>query len=153
LTWSPDDSHLLIPALPPGQDGRTIGAREDSLYSSLHFLRISDFTYTKEHKFPEELAISTSWHHRLNQIAVTFASGNVSMLYDLSKSSRGALLAHGKKPSKSKVTDMVEDMTGKVIITPNSLPLFKTDKPRNPKREEIKARYVHIVKLQKYHKG
>ena len=75
-----------------------------------------------------------------NQILVSFASGNVGILYDTEKSQRGALLAHGKGPKKQKQMGVVEDMYGKVVITPNSLPLYKTERSKNPKREEMKLR-------------
>jgi hypothetical protein len=84
--------------------------------------------------------IRTVWHHRINQILVSFASGKFGVLYDTDKSQRGALLAHGKGPKKQKAMGVVEDMYGKVVITPNSLPLYKTERSKNPKREEAKMR-------------
>ncbi|CAG7722181.1 unnamed protein product [Allacma fusca] len=138
LTFSPDDRYLLIPSLPKGTSGRT--KEENIPNSKLSFLSMKTFTCDREISFPNDVIIRSAWHHRLNQIFTTFASGRYIILYDLKKSTRGAILAHGKEPKRLKTKDVVEDLSGKIIITPNSLPLFKNEKPRNSKREEIKAR-------------
>lgn len=110
-------------------------------HSSLKFFSVKkSLGVVKEHNFPNEVVIRSVWHHRINQILLSFASGRVGILYDTKKSARGALLAHGKGPKRQKAMGVVEDMTGKVVITPNSLPLYKTERSKNPKREEAKAR-------------
>jgi len=91
-------------------------------------------------KFPKDIIIRAAWNHRINQMFFTFASGSFKIYYDLLTSRRGALLSHGQKPKKEKKSDMMEDSASRIIITPNALPLFKTDRPRNKKREEMKAR-------------
>lgn len=101
---------------------------------------MKNFTLDREVSFPNEVIIRSAWHHRLNQVFATFASGRFTILYDLKRSTKGALLAHGKKPKKERTKDVVEDMSGKIIITPNALPMFKNERPRNSKREELKAR-------------
>lgn len=94
----------------------------------------------KEYNFDKQIVIRSVWPHRINQILVSFASGKVGVLYDTKKSQRGALLAHGKGPKKQRQMGVVEDMYGKVVITPNSLPLYKVERSKNPKREEAKLR-------------
>lgn len=138
MSFSPDDRHILIPSLPPGKTGRE---KDEALtHSLLYFLSTQDYTYTKQMQFDNEIIIRTAWHHRINQIFLTSSKGPFSILYDLNKSNRGALLVHGSKPKKQRASAMTEDFSGKIIITPSALPMFKSDKPRNPKREEMKAR-------------
>ena len=111
-------------------------------HSELRFLALTDFTCNSENtiKFPGDSIIRTAWNHRINQLFFTFASGTYTIAYDLQTSNRGALLSHGKGPKTERRKDMVEDFSNKIIITPNALPLFKTDKPKNRRREEMKAR-------------
>lgn len=143
LTFSPDDRHLLIPSLPPGTTGRE---KEETLtHSILYFLSMQDYTFTKEMTFENQILIRSAWQHRINQIFLATSTGTFSILYDLNKSNRGALLVHGSKPKKQRASVMTEDFSGKIIITPNTLPMFKGDKPRNPKREEMKARYPQKI--------
>lgn len=106
---------------------------------------MADFKHHKEITFQNDILIRTAWNHRINQIMVTFASGSYSIMYDINKSTRGAVLSHGLAPKKVKHTDVIENISSKMIITPNSLPLFKNEKPRNRRREEAKARFVKLL--------
>lgn len=128
----------MIPALPPGTTGRE--KNENLTHSLLYFLSTQDYTVTKQMEFENQILIRSAWHHRINQIFLTSSTGTFSILYDLTKSNRGAVLVHGSKPKKQRASVMTEDFSGKIIITPSALPMFKGDKPRNPRREEIKSR-------------
>jgi len=138
LTFSPDDRYILIPSLPEGVNGRV--KDEAITHSVLHFLSLSNLEYRQQIEFSGEIIIRTAWNHRINQIFVTYASGGYSILYDTKLSTRGALLSHGKEPKRERHMDVIEDLTNKVIITPNSLPMFKADKARNKRREAMKTR-------------
>merc|ERR1712059_30273 len=70
--------------------------------------------------------IRLTWHPKLNQILVGGGDGAVRVYYDPKKSVRGAMLCVVKKRTEAKQVNYISTQR---IITPYSLPMFKTTCP------------------------
>lgn len=69
------------------------------------------------------------WHHKLNQIIFGCGDrkqGDARILYDVNLSTRGALLAIGKKPKKPTASDFEANIRTE-IYNPNALPMYRED--------------------------
>ncbi|XP_037086952.1 gastrulation defective protein 1 homolog [Pollicipes pollicipes] len=109
--------------------GETVG--------QLHFF--SRLTFEKVAQLPvaEGHVIRIVWHPRINQLMLGCGSGVCKVLFDPDKSHRGAILAAGKKKSKSKQMEVVMNTQ---VITPHALPMFREPRPRSTHKQIEKAR-------------
>ncbi|ESN99028.1 hypothetical protein HELRODRAFT_66479 [Helobdella robusta] len=90
-----------------------------------------------EFSVSDSSVIRCLWHPRLNQIICSTASGDVNVFYG-DKSHRGAKLSLEKKSKTYKSDEAVG--LDPYIITPYSLPLFKTPRPTTSKKAAEKDR-------------
>ncbi|KAJ1728269.1 hypothetical protein LPJ61_004123 [Coemansia biformis] len=74
--------------------------------------------------------LSIAWHPRLDQIAAGLTTGDIVLLYDPERSSRGATLCMRKQQRRQ----AGGVSTVGPIITPHALPLFRDEKPASAKR-------------------
>ncbi|KAI2800892.1 WD repeat-containing protein 70 [Blomia tropicalis] len=130
--FSPDD-RLAVTGV--GCDERS----SSNEYGHLKFFDCSTFELVQDVKCAlRSSVIRTLWHPKLNQIVASSSDGSVRMLYDLERSSRGALLCSFRMKRKKK--DVFSDATPQ-IITPHALPMFK--------QERRKSKFVQMIKDRK----
>lgn len=80
------------------------------------------------------------WHPKLNQIIFGCGDrkmGSARVLYDVGSSTNGVLLAVGKKPRKTNISDFAANVQAE-IYHPNALPLYREDL-MNKKRSSSSA--------------
>ncbi|OMJ13942.1 WD repeat-containing protein 70 [Smittium culicis] len=85
--------------------------------------------------------VKVIWHKSLNQIAVSKSNGQVAIYYDPENSTKGIkmCLSKASKPSFGSSGVYAGDLEGR-IITPHSLPLFKSTTSGSNKRRMEKIR-------------
>ena len=105
--FSPDD-RLAVTGV--GCDERS----SSNEYGHLKFFDCSTFELVQDVKCAlRSSVIRTLWHPKLNQIVASSSDGSVRMLYDLERSSRGALLCSFRMKRKKK--DVFSDATPQII--------------------------------------
>lgn len=133
--FSPDDQLLLtgVAAERDTPDGRLVAFDTRSL-SDLPTETISSVSSS---------VVRLAWHPRINQLLVSTSDGNLRIYYDTRNSSAGALLStrlRSRKPGATYKTDKAFMCAEPTVLTPHSLPLFKTNKKRNKVVQELKDR-------------
>jgi pSer/pThr/pTyr-binding forkhead associated (FHA) protein len=100
--------------------------------------------------------LSLFWHQKLNQILVTTPKG-FQIWYSTDWSKKGILLTSSRRRKRKNVEDELQDIyksrapppgtaiRHEEIITPNSLPLFSTDKPRGSKKQRSEEEHRESV--------
>ena len=100
--------------------------------------------------------LSLSWHQKLNQILVTTPKG-FQIWYSTDWSKKGILLTSSRRRKRKNIEDELQDIyksrapppgtaiRHEEIITPNSLPLFSTDKPRSSKKQRSEEEHRESV--------
>lgn len=149
--FSPDD-RMVMTGISCDEKANGIG-----LGGRIHFYDCSTFDLVQEVQCSNGAStIRSSWHPKLNQIVSSSSDGSVRMMYDLERSSRGALLCSFRQKRKrnevfqiSKPTIITRmlysikilDLIFKLIFLAHALPLFKTDRR--------KSHYVQMLKDRK----
>ena len=128
-SFSPDDKLVLTGT-------SCLKGASDSEAASLAFFDTSSFDKKTSIPFPSSV-IRSQWHPRLNQIFVGTADGIVKVFYDEKLSDRGAMLCAGKVRKRGKEAFM---LTKPQIITPHALPMFKEERKKSWKVQQLKDR-------------
>ena len=81
--------------------------------------------------------IRCQWHPRLNQLFISSSDGNVTVYYDERLSDKGALICVGKVRKKEKEAFVLNKPQ---IITPHALPMFKEERKKSRKVQQMKDR-------------
>ena len=114
--FSPDEKLVLTGISPPGKEGCGAVAVLDS----------SDLSLVRRIGVPGS-AVAVTWQPKINQILVGCGDrkeGTTRVLYDTSRSTRGALLAVGRRPREESASDYVAGAAPQ-IFNPNALPLYR----------------------------
>lgn len=104
--------------------------------SELCFFDTSSFEKTSTIPFTSSV-IRSQWHPRLNQIFVGCGDGVVKVFYDEKVSDKGAMLCAGKVRKREKGAFL---LTKPQIITPHALPMFKEERKKSWKVQQMKDR-------------
>lgn len=104
--------------------------------SELVFYDVSSFQKKSAIPFTSSV-IRSQWHPRLNQIFVGCGDGVVKVFYDDKLSDKGAKLCASKVRKRVKEAFMI---TKPQIITPHALPMFKEERKKSWKVQQIKDR-------------
>jgi WD40 repeat protein len=83
--------------------------------------------------------VSLLWHPKINQLIAGCTDSSAHLFYDPKISKNGALLPVKRAPRKRNIDDVLMDTT-QVILTPNALPLFRTDEVMSVKKRREKER-------------
>uniref|UniRef100_H2YPA6 WD repeat-containing protein 70 n=1 Tax=Ciona savignyi TaxID=51511 RepID=H2YPA6_CIOSA len=110
--------------------------------SKLVFLDRTDLQVVSEIDVADASAIRCLWHPKLNQLMVATADGDIKILYDPERSTRGAMLSVVKKRKKVNQEDI---FVRHKIITPYSLPLYREDRERSTRKQEEKDRKDPVI--------
>ncbi|XP_054162669.1 WD repeat-containing protein 70-like [Oppia nitens] len=125
--FSPDDKLLVT----------GVSCRKGEDYGRLMFYSRDTSELSHEITVNKGAVIRSAWHPKLNQLVVGSSNGSIKVYYDTNRSERGAKLCVVKHRRKYK--ESFENIDQQ-IIAPHSLPLFKTER-RKPKRlQELKDR-------------
>ena len=104
--------------------------------------------------------LGLAWHHKLNQLLVTTQKG-FQIFYSVDWSSKGILLTSGRRKKRQNGEESLQELYAarapppganvrqEEIITPNSLPLFSTDKQR-PRSKKQRTEEEHRESVAKH---
>ncbi|KAI1292519.1 WD repeat-containing protein 70 [Halotydeus destructor] len=126
-SFSPDD--LLIMT--------GVSLTKDDTEGKLLFFDKNTFEKVNEMTIGQASVIKSIWHPKLNQIVVGSSNGEVKVYFDNKLSDRGAKLCAFRV--KKRVVEAFM-LTKPQIITPHALPMFKEERWRSKKTQELKAR-------------
>ena len=124
--FSPDDKMVLT----------GISAQKNDPRGSLVFYSTTTFEKVKSIEFKSSV-VRCLWHPRINQVACSLSDGNVKVFFDDDRSERGAKLCVGRVRKKVVDSFMISEPQ---IITPHALPMFKEEKKKSWKVQQMKDR-------------
>eukprot|EP00038_Savillea_parva_P010730 m.192365 g.192365 ORF g.192365 m.192365 type:complete len:745 (+) comp18623_c0_seq1:220-2454(+) len=135
--FSPDEKLVLTGMSGPDVEGMLVMMDVETLETK-HRLALGG---------PGEGIIRIRWHPRINQIAVSMSTGQVRVLFDDTRSVRGAKMCVAKAPRKANVLDAIGIASfGSVegaILAPHTHKAFQTEEDgrrQSNKRKSEKAR-------------
>ncbi|XP_065648647.1 WD repeat-containing protein 70 [Hydra vulgaris] len=104
----------------------------------LVFLERDTLNIAHELDFGNTSVVCSLWHVKLNQILVGLSDGNIKVLFDPTRSIKGATLCVGKV--KNKRVDPGEGLVKPQIINPITLKLYREKKAETMKKIKAKQR-------------
>lgn len=124
--FSPDDKMIVT---------GTSGQKNDPR-GSLVFFSTTSFEQVKKVDFTSSV-VRCLWHPRINQVACSTSDGNIKVFFDDDRSEKGAKLCVGRVKKKVVDSFMISEPQ---IITPHALPMFKEEKKKSWKVQQMKDR-------------
>jgi len=131
--FSPDEKFIIT--------GTSV--KKDQGNGKLVFLERDTLNMAHEIEFEKASVISSLWHPKINQMVISLSNGNTKVLFDPTKSNKGATLCVGKV--KLKRFDPGESLFKPQIINPHSLRMYKEKRTENVKKIKAKQRADPIL--------
>ena len=108
-------------------DQSSSGAKAASDAGRLVFVDPTTLSIVREVEYPGTSVLRIAWHPKLNQVLVSDGEGNTHVHYTPGLSQKGAMLCANKTVSKKKFSGAYTAEVMPEIITPHSLPMYRTD--------------------------
>lgn len=133
--FSPDESLVLT----------GVGSETKDQSGYLGIYKKDDLSLVQQVGVPGN-CVAVQWHPRINQILLGCGNrkeGTARVLYDTTLSTRGALLALGRRPRRESETDFIADVAPR-IINPNALPMYREEVPGLSRRGGKRSAQVDL---------